>query len=160
MTTATNTRDAVRRLRANMYSAKGTDPYESVLQRVQKYVATNLTKSVEEVSEPELREAIEKYIADNNIKCALSDDIAVLSSYIYHDMAKQSFISRNDLFHKKGFEELNINAWNAVDVITHSGTEKSNLRFLSPQHAIDIHQRTPARYISMSASSTLLSLRR
>lgn len=141
MTTATSTRDTMRRLRANMYSTQGTDPYESVLERVQKHVATNLTKSVEEISESELRETIEKCIIDNNIKCALSDDVTELSNCIYHDMAKQSFISRNNLFHKEGFEELNINAWNAVDIVTHSGTEKSDLRFLFPQHAIDIHQR-------------------
>lgn len=139
--TLLSNRDALRRFRATNYSVSGDIPYEMVLQRVQKNVSASLPRSVEEISERDLRDAIEKYTMENGVKCSLTDDVTVLSNHIYHDMAGASFISREGLFDLPDFEELNINAWNDVDIMMRDGTRKTDYTFLSPQHAIDIHQR-------------------
>lgn len=125
----------------SVYSALGDQPYGAVLGRVQSMVAQHIEGSVEALSEAELKEKIERCITDNGVKCALSDSVGVLTNHIYHDMAGYSFITRDDLFEKPGFEEININAWNDVEIAADGAKRKTDYSFLSPQHAIDIHTR-------------------
>ncbi|MEM5779759.1 MAG: ATPase, T2SS/T4P/T4SS family [Lawsonibacter sp.] len=122
-------------------STLGDQPYEQVLTRVQEGLSATAVGSLEEVSEAELKERIERHLTDNRIRCSLTPDQAELVNYIYHDMAGYSFITRDDLFHKPGFEEININAWNDVEIMSAGRRVKTDYSFLSPQHAIDIHTR-------------------
>jgi pilus assembly protein CpaF len=132
---------AAEEFREALYSPLGKEPYEQVLVRVQEALSGEVDGSIEEVSEADLKEKIERYLTDSRIKCSLTADMAELTNYLYHDMAGYSFITRDDLFNRPGFEEININAWNDVEVITAGRRMKTDYSFLSPQHAIDIHTR-------------------
>lgn len=123
---------------AGVYSPLGDQPYKQVLPRVQESVARKLTRQVEDLSEQELKTHITQYIRDNNVKCDLTDSIEILVNHIYHDMAGMSFISREGLMELPGFEELDINSWDDVEIITYGKRQKTEYRFLSPSHAQDI----------------------
>ncbi|MEG2054243.1 MAG: CpaF/VirB11 family protein, partial [Oscillospiraceae bacterium] len=47
--------------------------------------------------------------------------------------------SREQIFEQDGFEELNINSWNDVDIILNGKKYKTDFRFLNPEQAEDIH---------------------
>lgn len=128
-------------LRDKLYNAKGSDDYENILPMVQAAVAKKIGVDISTLSEIELKTIIEKHISDTKITCNLTSSVSELANYIYHDMAGYSFISREKLFDLDGFEELNINSWDDVDIKVKGVMRKTNYRFLSPQHAIDIHQR-------------------
>lgn len=114
-------------------------PYAQALAEVQRAVAGSITTDIDRISETALREEIQRYITDHAIRADVADDQLV--DHIYHDMAGLSFISRDHLFDRDGFEEININAWNDVEVVTDGRRLKTDYSFLSPQHAVDIHQR-------------------
>lgn len=122
-------------------SALGTLPYLQVLPKVQSEVARSLTRQVDELTEEELKSLISRYLRDHQVKCSLTSDPERLTEYIYHDMAGLSFISREHLFERAGFEEININSWDDVEITTAGKRVKTKFSFLSPQHAIDIHLR-------------------
>ncbi|BDF70324.1 hypothetical protein CE91St41_24490 [Oscillospiraceae bacterium] len=128
--------------RSTIYSPLGDLPYAQILPRVQAALALSISGSVEELSEADLKDKIERYITDNRIKCSLTADVGGgLVNYIYHDMAGLSFITRDRLFERSGFEEININAWNDVEIVSGGQRVKTDYSFLSPQHAMDIHAR-------------------
>ena len=133
------------------YSARGDRPYEQILAQVQEGVSKTLTQSVDQVSEADLKDRITRFVTDNRITCALTDDVGVLVDHIYHDMAGYSFITREGLFDLEGFEEIDINAWNDVDMVIRGVRRKTVYSFLSPQHAVDIHSRM------LRKTSTLLN---
>lgn len=116
----------------------GSLPYQQVLPMVQSEVARGLTRKVDELTEEELKGIIARHIRDHRIKCDLTNSTEKLTDYIYHDMAGLSFISREHLFDINGFEELDINAWDDVEIIVKGQRQKTDYRFLSPQHAEDI----------------------
>lgn len=122
----------------SVYSPLGTTPYRQVLPQVQAAVALNLKRQVDELHEPELKSIILKYLRDNQVKCDLTSDTQELVNHIYHDMAGMSFISRENIFDMEGFEELDINAWNDVEIIIKGKRRKTEYQFLSPTHAQDI----------------------
>ncbi|MEA4894083.1 MAG: ATPase, T2SS/T4P/T4SS family [Oscillospiraceae bacterium] len=133
--------DKLSSIREEIYSTRGEEPYEQVLRRVQSNIASSLQQNIEEISEAELKEIIGKYITSHGVKCDLTSSVAELTNYIYHDMAGLSFITRDRLFEREGFEEIDINAWNNIEIVTEGKRQKTDYSFLSPQHAIDIHQR-------------------
>lgn len=128
-------------IREIFYNTRGQTDYASVLEQVRKGVLQSIEGRLEDLREDDLRDKIAKYITDYNIKCNITESVSELTDHIYHDMAGLSFISRENLFEIPGFEELNINAWNDVDLVINGVTQKTKYSFLSPQHAIDIHQR-------------------
>lgn len=133
--------DNISSIRETIYSTRGEEPYEMVLRRVQSNIASSLKKKIEDISESELKEIIEKYITSHSVKCNLTDSVTELTNYIYHDMAGLSFITRDDLFEREGFEEIDINAWNEVEIVVDGKRTKTDYSFLSPQQALDIHTR-------------------
>lgn len=116
-----------------------TKPYAQVLEEVRSAISSSLHGDIERISETSMKDMIKRYIVDHGIRCEINDDDLV--NYIYHDMSGLSFISRDDLFSKDGFEEININAWNDVEVVVKGQRQKTAYSFLSPQHAVDIHKR-------------------
>ena len=130
--------EILRSYRESMFNALGEEPYERVLERVQKHVSSSLIQDVANVTESDLKDAIMRYITDFGIKCDLTESVGALTDAIYHDMAGYSFITREQLFEKKGFEEININAWNDVEVVQSGVRKKTPYSFLSPSHAQDI----------------------
>lgn len=128
-------------LREKFYYAKGTDTYDHVLKIVQGDVAKKIYGDIQDHSELELKNIIRKHLTDTKITCELTESVDELTEYIYHDMAGYSFISREGLLDIEGFEELNINSWDDVDIKVSGIMKKTDYKFLNPQHAIDIHQR-------------------
>lgn len=124
-----------------IFSPLGNQPYAQVLPIVQQAVSNSLTRQVETMTEEELKTKITQYIRDNNVKCDLTNDIKVLVDHIYHDMAGMSFISRERLFDIPGFEELDINAWDDIEIIIYGERKKTNYKFLNPTFANDIIRR-------------------
>lgn len=130
--------DVIKESMAGIFSPLGTLPYRQVLPRVQENVARSLKRNVEDLTEQELKSVITRYIRDNNVKCDLSGNIEVLVDHIYHDMAGMSFISREKVMEIDGFEELDINSWDDVEIIICGKRQKTEYQFLSPSHANDI----------------------
>lgn len=128
-------------VRGLIHNVKSNTPYLFALEQVQRHFPQTLSDSVDEIGEDELKESLEKYIADYNVTSDLTDDMSVFVEYLYHDMAGYSFISREKLFEKDGFEELNINSWEDVDIILKGHCYKTNYSFASPKQAQDIHKR-------------------
>ena len=121
-----------------IFSPRGALPYRQILPRVQADVARSLNRKVEDLTEQELKNIITRYIREQRIKCDLTDNVEELVNHIYHDMAGLSFISRENVFQTDGFEELDINSWDDVEIIVNGIREKTKYQFLSPQHAQDI----------------------
>ena len=140
--------------RENFFTVKGNQDYEFVLSRVQTELSSKLNNdNVSEFSSSDLKNEIIKIIQNSHIKCDYTDDIDELAERLYHDMSGWSFISRYDLLNKEGFEELNINAWNDVDIIINGEMKKTSYSFLSPQQAIDVHKKM------LNVSNTLINER-
>ena len=122
----------------NLFSPLGTLPYRQVLPRVQADVSRSLKREIDKLTEQEMKSIIARYIRDNKIQCDLTGSIDELVDHIYHDMAGLSFISRENVLEQPGFEELDINAWNDVEIILYGQRRKTQYQFLSPQQAQDI----------------------
>lgn len=116
------------------------DEYANVLSRVQEHISVSFS-DIDNVSCVLLKDAISQYIKNNGIRCTGTCSVEELTDYLYHDMAEYSFITRESLFDKPNFEELNINSWDDVDIKIDGRTYKTEYRFISPMHAIDIHKR-------------------
>lgn len=122
----------------------GSVSYTKALNTVQKGLIDSdsfKSKQIDEAPAEALKAAIRQYIVNKKIKCDLSNDVDVLVNHMYHDMAEMSFISRDNLFEMEGFEELNINAWNAVEIVINGVRSMTDYSFLSAQRCIDIHKR-------------------
>lgn len=132
-------------LREELFRTKGTEEYEAVLARTQRALADEISDDVSSMSEEDLKDHILQYITDHNITCNLTDSPAVLTNHMYHDMAGLSFITREKLFELPGFEELDINAWDDVDIIISGKRQKTDYSFLNPQHGNDIMRRITQR---------------
>ena len=117
--------------------------YDQVLEDVQRYFAENHASTIAEAGEGNaeratslLKELMEHYIVKR--KYAL-DGLSTkeLCSKLYEDMAGYSFLKK--WIYKPGVEEVNINAYNDIEVIESSGRSiKIPDKFSSPQHAIDV----------------------
>lgn len=128
-----------------MQMQMGVRSYEEALNEVQRGVVNILTRGIDDYPETELRQIIAKYIRDKKVECDMTADQDVLTDYIYHDMAGLSFITREKIFAMDGFEELDVNAWNSVELIISGTKQLTDFSFLSPQHAVDIIQRVLRR---------------
>lgn len=119
--------------------------YDELLSLVQGYMS-NAYESIlsSELTNEDIKlvkEYIKQYLATYSIhyKDFTEDE---LTEMLFSDMAEFSFITkylRNS--EKMGLEEIDINSWEDVDIIIRGTKYKSNERFLSPQHAIDIIRR-------------------
>lgn len=119
---------------------RNAKPYAQVLPEVQSAVSSGVSSAINQMSEAALKDMIRRYIIDHSIHATEVPDDQLIN-YIYHDMSGLSFISRDGLFEKEGFEEININAWDDVEVVVNGCRQKTDYSFLSPQQAIDIHVR-------------------
>lgn len=116
----------------------GDMPYERALAMVRERVARGLQKNIDEISETDLKGMILRDIENHQVKCSLTDDPKMLTEHIFHDMARLSFISREGLFQREGFEEININGWDDVEIVVKGERKKTDYRFIGSQQAEDI----------------------
>lgn len=120
--------------------------YEKVLEDVQRYFSENHASTIAEASEGNtlraaavLKELMFQYLVKR--KYAINGfTTEELCARLYEDMAGYSFLKK--WIYRPGVEEVNINAYNDIEVIMNSGRSiKIPDKFSSPQHAIDVVRR-------------------
>ena len=111
--------------------------YDQVLEDVQRYFAENHASTIAEAGEGNaeratslLKELMEHYIVKR--KYAL-DGLSTkeLCSKLYEDMAGYSFLKK--WIYKPGVEEVNINAYNDIEVIESSGRADVGIQLVDGQ---------------------------
>ena len=118
--------------------------YENILEDVQRYCTQHHANTLSSESNTEdagslLQEFIEKYIVKR--KYAIEGlSTKQLKEKLYEDMAGYSFLKK--WIYMPDVEEVNINAFNDIEVIMNSGRSiKIPDKFASPQHGIDVIRR-------------------
>lgn len=136
--------------------------YEQVLEEVQKYFAENYASTIAGSGEGDTQKATEllkelmvQYCAKRKYAIA-GITTEELCEKLYEDMAEYSFLRK--WIYKSGVEEVNINAYNDIEVIMNSGRSiKIPDKFTSPQHAIDVVRRM-LNACGMVIDDTMLSV--
>jgi len=120
--------------------------YEQILEDVQRYFSENHASTIAgsgdgnpERASAVLKDLIAQYLVKR--KYALQDlTTDELCAKLYEDMAGYSFLKK--WIYAPQVEEVNINAYNDIEVIMNSGRSiKIPDKFSSPQHAIDVVRR-------------------
>ncbi len=117
-------------------------PYDELLDEVQKHVSDNHAKEVSSGGDdaPELIQNIIKQYLIKNRYAVKGYTTEQLTDRIYEDMAGYSFLRK--WIYRDGVEEININAYNDIEVILSGGRSmKIPEKFASPTQAIDVMRR-------------------
>ena len=122
--------------------AGGRD-FASVLKEVQAYLSREYSSLVtaegSEDARAQIRRFAGKYILDNRISVPGMDTETLIAA-IYSEMAEFGFLTK--YIYGEGIEEIDINAWDDVEVQFAGGvTEKLAEHFDSPEHAINVVRR-------------------
>lgn len=117
--------------------------YEQILEDVQRYFAENHAVAIASEGDKGgelLQELMTQYLVKRRYTVeGLSTEELV--ERLYEDMAGYSFLKKW-IYLTPGVEEVNINAYNDIEVIMNSGRSvKIPEKFSSPQHAIDVVRR-------------------
>ena len=118
--------------------------YEDILADVQQYCTTNHADTLSgEGNQEKAKALLQEFIMQYVMKCNYAVEglsLEALSERLYEDMAGCSFLKH--WIYKKGVEEVNINAYDDIEVIMRVGRSlKIPAKFLSPQLAIDVIRR-------------------
>ncbi len=120
--------------------------YEQVLEDVQRYFSENHASTIAEAGDGDTERAasvLKELMAQYLVKRRYSIEGLTpkeLCEKLYEDMAGYSFLKK--WIYRPGVEEVNINAYNDIEVIMNSGRSiKIPDKFSSPQHAIDVIRR-------------------
>lgn len=120
--------------------------YDQILEDVQRYFSENHASTIAEAGEGNagraitvLKELMVQYLVKR--KYAVDGlNTQELCEKLYEDMAGYSFLKK--WIYGPGVEEVNINAFDDIEVIMNSGRSiKIPDKFSSPQHAIDVVRR-------------------
>lgn len=117
--------------------------FTSVLREVQAYLSKEYSSLVTEDTTDEVKAQIRrfagKYIQDHRIAVeGMTTD--QLIDGIYSEMAEFGFLTK--YIYGEGIEEIDVNAWDDVEVQYSGGvTKKLNEHFDSPEHAINVVRR-------------------
>lgn len=126
------------------FSSDGnTREFSSALHEVQEYIsskyATLITDGGTEEVKAQVKRYIAKYVQDYRITVAGMTQPQLVNS-LYTEMAEFSFLTK--YIYGSGIEEIDINAWNDVEVQYSSGiTKKLDESFDSPEHAVNVVRR-------------------
>lgn len=86
-----------------------------------------------------MKQLVKQFMKDNNYYIP-NVSLADAADMLYREMAEYSLLT--PLLQRKDIEEININAWNDIQVIPSSGKPyKLEEHFTSPQHALDVVRR-------------------
>lgn len=120
--------------------------YDQILEDVQRYFSENHASTIADAGEGSagraitvLKELMVQYLVKR--KYAVDGlNTQELCEKLYEDMAGYSFLKK--WIYRPGVEEVNINAYDDIEVIMNSGRSiKIPDKFSSPQHAIDVVRR-------------------
>ncbi len=133
----------------NNTSEVGKLTYKDILDDTQKYMSEHNSKlfsnnnATEEV-QAQMRNAIESYVGKKGYALP-NTSTDQLVTRLFNDMVKYSFLE--DYLYKDGVEEININAWDDVEVLER-GQKPRRIEetFTSPQHAFDVVRRMLASH--------------
>ncbi len=122
--------------------AEGRD-FSSVLKEVQAYLSKEYSSLVTAEGSGDARAQIRrfagKYIQDHRISVPGMDTEGLIDA-IYSEMAEFGFLTK--YVYGEGIEEIDINAWDDVEVQFAGGvTKKLDEHFDSPEHAINVVRR-------------------
>jgi len=126
------------------FSSNGaTREFGSVLREVQEYIsskhATLITDGGTEEVKAQVKRYITKYVQDYRIAVAGMTQTQLVDA-LYTEMAEFSFLTK--YIFGAGIEEIDVNAWNDVEVQYSSGvTKKLDEHFDSSEHAINVVRR-------------------
>lgn len=117
--------------------------FSSVLREVQAYLSKEYSSLVTAGNNEEIKSQIRrfagKYIQDHRI-CVSGMTAEELVDAIYSEMAEFGFLTK--YIYGEGIEEIDINAWDDVEVQFSGGvTKKLEEHFDSPEHAINVVRR-------------------
>lgn len=117
--------------------------FGTVLNDVQEYISSQYSGLIvgggSEDNKAQIKRYISKYLLDNRIAVA-GFSTPQLVDALYTEMAEFSFLTK--YIFGKGIEEINVNAWNDIEVQYSDGRcEKLDERFDSPEHAINVVRR-------------------
>ncbi len=117
--------------------------FSSVLKEVQAYLSKEysslITAEGSEDARAQIRRFAGKYIQDHRISVPGMDTETLIAA-IYSEMAEFGFLTK--YIYGEGIEEIDINAWDDVEVQFSGGvTEKLTEHFNSPEHAINVVRR-------------------
>ena len=120
--------------------------YEQILEDVQRYFSENHASTIAEAGDGDTGRAasvLKELMAQYLVKRRYSIEGLTpkeLCEKLYEDMDGYSFLKK--WIYRPGVEEVNINAYNDIEVIMNSGRSiKIPDKFSSPQHAIDVIRR-------------------
>jgi len=118
--------------------------YEQILKDVQKYCTTEHADKLSGDGDlEEAKKLLHEFIYQYVLKCGYRiPELSTpeLCDILYEDMAGCSFL--NKWIYREGVEEVNINAFDDIEVIMSGGRSiKIPDRFQNPQHAIDVIRR-------------------
>lgn len=126
------------------FSSEGASrEYSSVLHEVQEYIsgkyAALITEGGSEEAKEQVKRYIAKYVQDNRIAVAGMTQEQLVDA-LYTEMAEFSFLTK--YIFGSGIEEIDVNAWNDIEVQYSDGsTKKLDEHFDSPEHAINVVRR-------------------
>lgn len=117
--------------------------FNSVLHEVQEYISSKyaalITDGGTEEVKAQIKRYITKYVQDYLITVAGMTQEHLVDT-LYTEMAEFSFLTK--YIFGAGIEEIDVNAWNDIEVQYSSGvTKKLDERFDSPEHAINVVRR-------------------
>ncbi len=120
--------------------------YDQILEDVQRYFSENHASTIAGTGDGDterassvLKELMAQYLVRRRLSLQGSTT-EELCAKLYEDMAGYSFLKK--WIYAPDVEEVNINAYNDIEVIMNSGRSiKIPERFSSPQHAIDVVRR-------------------
>lgn len=120
--------------------------YSDILKDIQLFMSTtyqDVLSSDMTGSDRELvKEYINQYLVTQNIRCRETKNLTELVDRLYKDMAEFSFITdwiNNSEKYK--LEEININSWDDIELISDGNKCKVEDKFNDPQHAVDVIRR-------------------
>jgi len=125
------------------FSSGDARDFGSVLSEVQEFISKKYSLLLTDGNKDEVKEQlklyIEKYLVDNRIRVEGMSGSELIDR-LYAEMAEFSFLTK--YIYGTGYEEININAWNDIEIQKSGGSMvKLDEHFDSPQHAINVVRR-------------------
>ncbi|WP_242974095.1 CpaF/VirB11 family protein [Anaerocolumna aminovalerica] len=125
------------------FSSSNICEFSSVLRDVQAYISSNYAGLITDGGKDEIKAQtkryIAKYIQDNRTSVSGMTEQELIDA-IYTEMAEFSFLTK--YIFGEGIEEIDVNAWDDVEVQYSDGTTKKlDEHFESPEHAVNVVRR-------------------
>lgn len=123
----------------NQKGIKKSKPYIEILKIVRESISeNNASELASYIADPEgeklLKTLISKYVHQENLYCD-EYEYDELIHKIYEDMAQFGFLTK--YIFDDSVEEININAYNDIEIITNKGYFKLDEKYNSPKECID-----------------------